>query len=176
VGTTNDTAYLKYNNTRRYWPVRAGVCDVAGLVAARDQLWAEACALEAQGTSIRLDRSLWDVAAAEQAKRRVEDPVMDVLGPGFEELTGKIRKTDVWKLLGFVDRQPSTAEATNITRVMTELGWDNSRLSFHGTKAYAYARGNDAQREQAWHLFGGQVVPWPAAKTLPDRVDRVDRV
>ncbi len=40
----------------------------------RDQLWAEAVKLEAEGASIRLDPSLYGAAAEEQEMRTAQDP------------------------------------------------------------------------------------------------------
>src|SRR5262249_26242304 len=119
IGTTNDSEYLKFNNTRRYWPVTAGICNVDGLVKVRDQLWAEACVLESRGTSIRLDPALWTAAAVEQDKRRIADPIRETLEPLFGGRTGKVQKPDVYKALGYKDGElPSSAVAKNITNVM----------------------------------------------------------
>lgn len=43
IGTTNDDRYLKdTTGNRRYWPVPVALLDIPELVAARDQMWAEA--------------------------------------------------------------------------------------------------------------------------------------
>lgn len=73
--TTNDDDYLKdETGNRRFWPVKTGDIDHAGLKEARDQLWAEAAYLEAQGASIVLDKSLWGDAEREQTSRMEIDP------------------------------------------------------------------------------------------------------
>ena len=70
VGTTDQEDYLSdATGNRRFLPVRVKEFDLEGLAKVRDQLWAEAAALEAKGESIRLPRELWPVAAKEQAAR-----------------------------------------------------------------------------------------------------------
>lgn len=80
IGTTNQTAYLKdQTGNRRFWPVKVGTIDLDGLVADRDQLWAEAACREAAGESLFLPQELWDVAAVEQEERVADDPWADIL-------------------------------------------------------------------------------------------------
>lgn len=72
VGTTNDREYLKdATGGRRFLPVRAdGDVDVPGIVAQRDQLWAEAVHLFREGFAYWV---LPDDAPAEQAARYIAD-------------------------------------------------------------------------------------------------------
>src|SRR5262249_35621772 len=80
-GTTNEFEdYLtSQTGNRRFWPIKVGHVDIEALRRDLDQLWGEAAALEAQGASLVLDRSLWSVAAVEQEKRRLRDPFEDRL-------------------------------------------------------------------------------------------------
>lgn len=72
--TTNDNEYLKSETgNRRFWPVAVASIDLAGLRADRDQLWAEAATLEAQGVSTVLPERLWRAAADEQDQRKEGD-------------------------------------------------------------------------------------------------------
>lgn len=75
AGTTNAEEYLKdWTGNRRYWPVRVGSrCDVPGLDAARDALWAEAVARYRAGEAWWLDDAQEQVAEQEQAKREEVD-------------------------------------------------------------------------------------------------------
>jgi predicted P-loop ATPase len=76
--TTNDSIYLKsQTGNRRFWPVKTGVIDIDALRRDRDQLWAEAAAVEATGLSLVLPQDLWPDAVAAQEERRVEDPWHD---------------------------------------------------------------------------------------------------
>ncbi|HCZ47551.1 MAG TPA: virulence factor [Gammaproteobacteria bacterium] len=72
VGTTNDREYLKdATGGRRFLPVRAdGDVDVPGIIAQRDQLWAEAVHLFREGFQYWV---LPDDAPAEQAARYIAD-------------------------------------------------------------------------------------------------------
>jgi predicted P-loop ATPase len=83
IGTTNARVGYLTDATggRRFWPVTVGRFDLDALVRDRDQLWAEAAALEAAGASIRLDESLWDAATVEQEGRRAADPWEELLAP-----------------------------------------------------------------------------------------------
>lgn len=82
-GTTNNSEYLKsQTGNRRFWPIEVAATrpiDLEGLVRDRDQLFAEAAALEAGGASIVLPKELWAAAGDEQDKRREADPWEDKL-------------------------------------------------------------------------------------------------
>lgn len=80
--------------------MKCGVLDIEGLRGVLDQIWAEAAAAEAAGESIRLDKSLWAVAAEVQNKRLVKDPFEDTLRAVLGDLTGKLKSTDAWDLIG----------------------------------------------------------------------------
>ncbi len=72
--TTNDDEYLKSENgNRRLWPVPVGRIDLQGLRRDRDQLWAEAAALEAKHAPVDLPERLWKEAGEEQNQRLESD-------------------------------------------------------------------------------------------------------
>lgn len=75
IGTINEGQYLKDpTGNRRYWPVKVGTCDVKGLTAVRDQIFAEAYALYKKKTEgLYLDANANDQATEAQEDRRVED-------------------------------------------------------------------------------------------------------
>jgi predicted P-loop ATPase len=78
--TTNDDEYLKsQTGNRRFWPVKVGRIDLAALERDRDQLWAEAAGVEADGAALTLPEKLWTAAAVEQGRRLVVDPWDDIL-------------------------------------------------------------------------------------------------
>jgi predicted P-loop ATPase len=78
--TTNNETYLKsQTGNRRFWPVKVGCVNLAGLRSDRDQLWAEAARAEAAGAPLTLPEQLWPVAAVEQDRRRDIDPWDDIL-------------------------------------------------------------------------------------------------
>ena len=59
--------------------MRTGHVDLEALRRDRDQLWAEASAIEARGASLFLPERLWGAAGALQDERRDHDPWEDVL-------------------------------------------------------------------------------------------------
>lgn len=140
IGTTNDKQYLKDYLNRRYWPVEISRCNVEGLMAEREQLWAEAAAAEATGESIRLAEQLWADAAAEQEARRIMDPFEAVLMGALDEVTGIIALEDVWKLCG-LEKRPSMSESQRINEIMTvKLRWVAGRKRRNGRKTVCFCK------------------------------------
>jgi predicted P-loop ATPase len=75
IATTNEKTYLQSDTgNRRFWPIETGHIQADSLIRDRDQLWAEATAIEATGCSLVLDPKLWGDASDEQEKRRISDP------------------------------------------------------------------------------------------------------
>ena len=77
AGTTNEGAdtggyLLSTTGNRRFWPVQIARFDLETLGRDRQQLWAEAVAMEAAGVTITLDKELWPFATAEQNERRLD--------------------------------------------------------------------------------------------------------
>lgn len=81
IATVNESGYLRDSTGgRRFWPMTStGEVHVAALKRDRDQLWAEAAALEAAGESDVMARELWPVAADRQAAETTADPWCDAL-------------------------------------------------------------------------------------------------
>lgn len=75
VGTTNDADYLTdATGNRRYWPVYCEKAEVAWIAEVRDQLWAEAAQIEAEGEPLWLDdETLQTRATVKQDSRVAED-------------------------------------------------------------------------------------------------------
>lgn len=87
VGTVNEGGYLKDGTgNRRFWPLTVrGEVDVAALLRDRDQLWAEASALEASGAETVLPRDLWALAGEKQAEQTSDDPWADTIRAFIEQ-------------------------------------------------------------------------------------------
>ena len=144
IGSTNEAVYLKdLTGNRRYWPVLTPRWDLDALKRDRDQLWAEAVAREVKGESIRLDRSLWPVAAEEQRKRTVEEPWIDEIANVLGDRQGKIISADVWKILGMPAGQRTQEHNRRFGFAMRSLNWRRKKLRFgnSGLK-WGYWRGN----------------------------------
>lgn len=125
VGTTNSHQYLNDSTgNRRFWPVRVELFDVVGIARDRDQLWAEASALEASGESIRLDPSLHEMAALQQERRRFEDPWEDTFANEFPRTDAhRVPPNKLWALVavGADKRTPQLNQ--RISAIMQRLGF-----------------------------------------------------
>ncbi len=149
VGTTNSDKYLTDNTgNRRFWPVKVGKFDIEMLKQDRDQLWAEAVHLEAQGYSIRLDPSLYSMAAEEQAARRIEDPYLQILSDKLGDRTGKIRTQNIWDILEIPISHRNYEHNKRIGDIMRELGWTREKKRFGGKPEWAYVKGNKEEQNQ----------------------------
>jgi len=149
VGTTNDERYLQdRTGNRRFWPVTVGQVDLEALRRDRDQLWAEAAHLEAQGASIRLDPELWEAAGREQADREVIDPWETRLADALGDEAGKILAEDVWAIVDRPSGQRTQADNERLGACMRKLGWEHRRLRIEGRPRWCYAKGTTEQRER----------------------------
>lgn len=87
AATVNESGYLKdATGGRRFWPLELrSPIDVAALARDRDQLWAEASALESQGEPLTLPEHLWPVAAELQRNETADNPWEDTLADFLEQ-------------------------------------------------------------------------------------------
>jgi predicted P-loop ATPase len=149
IGTTNDTQYLRdHTGDRRYWPIRVQKFDVESLAAVRDQLWAEALFLHRENPEasfIRLDPALYNDAAIEQSKRRVDNPIKIILEEHLGDIEGRILTSDAWKLVS-EDTAPNHTVAVQISKALQELGWEKARFQVNKKRQNYYARG-DASKQ-----------------------------
>ncbi len=170
AGTTNNQNYLKdQTGNRRFWPVAVAPFDLAALAAERDQLWAEAAHREAQGESIRLDEGLWEAAAAEQARRKSEDPWVSLIEGWLGDLEGRLLAQDAWLLVGVAPGQRTDAMGERLRDALAELGFQrpkDGKLRFGGfdTPQRGFWRGDKNDR----HRIRVEVDAF-------GRVDRVSR-
>lgn len=124
AGTTNERQYLSDpTGNRRFWPVPCSFADVEGLSSVRDQLWAEAVYLFANGaqwwpSTVESDQA---TAEAQEARRRV-DPWEDSL---TSWLTGRTDVTVNEALLHLcvpLERR-QVADGTRVGGILARLGW-----------------------------------------------------
>jgi predicted P-loop ATPase len=126
IGTTNDHFYLSDpTGNRRFWPVRVSGFDVPALKADRDQLWAEAVHLEAEGFSIRLPEELYDHAGIQQERRREVDPWEDIIVSSFNgEMYQRLSPDELWAdILGIPIERRSSAYQMRVSKIMQKLGF-----------------------------------------------------
>ena len=144
--TTNERTYLaSQTGNRRFWPIACGHIDVVGLRRDRNQLWAEACVMEARGDSIELHESLWGDAAALQEARREVDP-WDMVIEHLEDNHFTIKDwPDEWRITNLdllqnvfkipTDRQYAVT-AKRVAYAMLRAGWGESKLIKVGGKVF----------------------------------------
>jgi len=149
-GTTNNERYLQsQTGNRRFWPVRVGTIALAQLERDRDQLWAEACVLEARahGTDIRLGAEHWHEASAVQDMRLEADPWEDILrniapdalniherpdGRGQEM---RVATTEIFtRFLTLDPGRLTAAHPKRVAFIMRRLGWDGPKLIWQRDK------------------------------------------
>lgn len=126
VATTNDSAYLHdTTGARRFWPVRCGVIDLAGLERDREQLWAEAVVRYRAGEHWYLDTA--DLVGAQQReaeRRRESDPWEEQIAELVARKPG--RPLTVAYILGALDvppHQQNPAASQRVGRIMKKLGF-----------------------------------------------------
>ncbi|WP_412032956.1 VapE domain-containing protein [Nitratireductor aquimarinus] len=145
IGTTNEHKYLKdRTGNRRFLPVRTGTIDLKALWQDRDQLWAEATKLEAEGASIVLPQELWAVAAAEQDERLEDDPWQEKLTTVQGKALGDVVRVSTAHLLGevlgiLVERQHN-GHAKRLATIMRELGWEPGKFKVGGRTMRGFQR------------------------------------
>jgi predicted P-loop ATPase len=151
VATTNEDTYLRdTTGNRRFWPVCVGVIDLSAVRRDRDQLWAEASVVEADGEPLVIGQELWGDVAAQQDARMEVDPWEDTIARELGRLIrlGNAKETFMidgnfakaadargdpeWRvstdhLLSNVLRIPEDRQNNNHTKrlagIMRNLGW-----------------------------------------------------
>lgn len=145
IGTTNEHKYLKdRTGNRRFLPVKTGEIDLEALRRDRDQLWAEAAKLEAEGESIVLSQALWAVAAAEQDERLEDDPWQEKLATVRGRAVGEQVRAYTAELLGSVlgislERQHN-GHGKRLAALMRELGWEPGKFKVEGKTLRGFHR------------------------------------
>jgi hypothetical protein len=135
IGTTNNSEYL--NDTtggRRFWPLVVNRFDIAWIVQHRDQLWAEACAREAKGESIRLPEELWGDAAVEQEKRQTVDPWEPILHkllvatPPRGDGKVRIATSQLWEAIGVMMERRDSFGSKRLAAIMQRFGYKGTHV------------------------------------------------
>ena len=131
IGTTNDEQYLRdATGNRRFWPVKTGMIDLNALKRDRDQLWAEAAHLEAEGRALTLPEELWTTAAEAQEARMLDDPWLDFLRSARGRIEGgmeRLASADALSGLNLSSERQDPYSAKRIVPMMRKLGWDGPK-------------------------------------------------
>jgi hypothetical protein len=124
--TTNDSTYLKEAD-RRFWPVKTGTIDIAALRHDRNQLWAEAAAMEPGADTVLVSTT----ASIEQEARREHDPWDDKLATAsgtIEQDEERVSSTDLLEIaLGIHISKQRDVDFKRLGRCMRRLGWDGPK-------------------------------------------------
>lgn len=143
IGTTNDDQYLKDpTGNRRFWPVVTGEIDLDALKQDRDQLWAEAAAMEPSfANPVTIPEHLWEAAKERQAERLESDPWEDILTaqlPQFaKNAEGQLRVPShvIFGSILMIDMRDLTKrDSRRLGDCMRRLGWTGPKLLWTGDK------------------------------------------
>ncbi len=163
-GTSNERRFLtSLTGNRRFWIVDAGKADVDALVAARDQLWAEAVEAE-PGENLYLEGDLYEQNNASNAGKIDYGAWSDLLDDKIPEGTLKIAVRDAWELVGVKAdeiHRITDLQRRTMQKALAGLGFDpeTRNLKRNGKQIKGYVRGD--QRFAKWwpHRIGDDEPP-----------------
>lgn len=147
IGSTNEQEYLPdRTGNRRFWPVRCGRVDIAGIQRDRDQLWAEAVARFESGEAWHTDSTeLVRLCQEEQEQRTQGDPWVEIISawlaaPAQAALAlNGVTTTEV--LRGALSLEPGKigrGEETRAGLALRDLKWAARQVREHGAKLRRY--------------------------------------
>jgi len=159
ASTNEQTPFVDPTGNRRFWPVECGEINVDGIVADRDQLWAEACSHYRAGAKWWLEsKTLIDAATEEQESRYdtgvwdeaiamwVENPKerFDKDGVPLGSLSSTKDQVTISDILVHaigktVDRH-TQQDKNAVGRCLTHWKWRRGRLGTRTQRKYFYLR------------------------------------
>ena len=125
IGTTNDSAYLRDSSgNRRFWPVACQFADADWVSENREQLFAEAAALEGAGTDFWMhEADVSDRAQGHQADRMMEDAwearIMRAVSHGFPVTIPELLSN----ALEIPTAQQGKREQMRVSDILRKHGW-----------------------------------------------------
>ena len=141
-GTTNSSGYLKdETGARRSWPVKCGKLDLAGLRAARDQLWAEAGQMYLADVKWWItDSKVLKAAEAEQAERYQGDPWDDLIAQYVASRSSvTIHELLTDAVFKHTDQQSHTDQLRAV-RILQHLKWERFQQRNGNDRQWRYRR------------------------------------
>ena len=141
-GTTNKKEFLSDpSGSRRFHPVEVGAIDLAGLIADRDQLWAEAVDLYRRGLPWWLTRDEDQALASAAEEYEAVDPWF---GPVARWAEGRGQVEIAAALVEALERpkaQHTAADAHRVAVILGELGYERKRIRSGGGRIAVWSRG-----------------------------------
>ena len=141
-GTTNSDAYLKdETGGRRFWPLKAGRIDIAGLAKARDQLWAEADRLFAAGAAWWIvNPEAMRIAEGEQVARYQGDPWDDAISAHLKTVIDVSVEEILRDVLHLEIGRWSQTDMNRVARCLRSRGMVRSQVRTGDKRAWRYRR------------------------------------
>jgi predicted P-loop ATPase len=130
-GTVNHSEYLRdETGGRRFWPIVCVRIDIPGLIAARDQLWAEARSRYENHEQWWLDPPLEVEAKAEQEVRRIQDPWERPVAKALEKTEPKLTTIELLlsAVLNVETKFQDQRAANRVAACLHALGWSRRQL------------------------------------------------
>jgi hypothetical protein len=158
-GTTNSDSFLRDLQNRRFWPVRVTSFDLKAMERDVDQLWAEAAVAEHAGESIRLDPSLWALAAEYQMEYRQEEPWATEIAEVLQGRCGKLASNDAWAIIGKPTGQRFQHDNQRMGEAMRELGFRRKHTTVYGRLAWTYTKPNEDGYEPQIYVISDPLRP-----------------
>ena len=169
IGTTNDSEYLRdATGNRRFWPIKTGKIDLVAVQRDRDQLWAEAAAVEAQGEDLVITADLYEAAADQQERRLMKDGWEDLLAgvPGKSvnvdgtKVEERISSNELLTMHLRLPADKITDVATKrLATVMSRLGWQGPKKIKFEVEGGIQAAGKQIKRTVALQGYWRPVPP-----------------
>lgn len=128
--------------SRRFWPIQiTKKIDPEAIANERDQLWAEALALYADGERHWLTVEMETAARGLQSERTLDDPWEDLLAPHLEH-RDRITIADLHGLLKLEAARTDAKMGQRLRNVMARLGFQKANRRSPGEKSgWCYVRG-----------------------------------
>jgi predicted P-loop ATPase len=143
AGSTNEEHYLvDTTGNRRFWCVKCGEIDLAGLARDRDQLWAEAVHLFRQGALWHLTGEASDTAAGQATERIAVDPWTAMVAEALRLLPlmhADVSPGEILNSLALTTEQKHPRSAARVAVILRNLGWCKAD-GRHRTRGTLYNR------------------------------------
>jgi predicted P-loop ATPase/phage/plasmid primase-like uncharacterized protein len=149
AGSVNFDTYLKdESGNRRYWPLRVGgLVDIDGIVAVRDQLWAEAVHLYRSGVVWHVEEHERPLFEIEQAERYEGDVYEDKIAKALEFVSRTTMEEILADILKLDTSKWTLAEQRRIGKALKSLGWVRKREST-GSRGWYYVKEEQEPRAE----------------------------